>query len=323
LVLFDAPKTIASAYSPFLDFEKCIKEIMSDAHNEHESAIKTPAQLITAIVAGLVVPIICIVLLVQYVTSEKLLGAGTESQTPKAIAERIRPVADEGFTLKDANAPKVLQTGVAIYTSTCAACHATGVAGSPKVGDSAAWAPRIGQGYEALLKNALAGLRAMPAKGGNPDLDDVEIARAVVHMANLSGATFKEPEVKAPAAVAATPAADASAASAAPAAAMPAAMPIMASAPAVAMAAAPAADAGKKLYDTTCQICHAAGIAGAPKLGDKAAWADRVKQAKTVIYDHAIKGFQGKVGVMPPKGTAAASDEDVKAAVDYMLAAVK
>ena len=69
--------------------------------------------------------------------------------------------------------------------------------------------------------------------------------------------------------------------------------------------------------------CHGAGIAGAPKFGDKAAWAPRIKQGDDVLYEHAIKGFQGKTGMMPPKGGSTASDDDVKAAVDVMVAAAK
>jgi cytochrome c5 len=69
--------------------------------------------------------------------------------------------------------------------------------------------------------------------------------------------------------------------------------------------------------------CHGAGIAGAPKYGDKAAWAPRIAQGSNVLYDHALKGFQGKAGVMPPKGGSSAPDADVKAAVDYMVAAAK
>lgn len=170
---------------------------MSDAHNEHESAIKTPKQLIAAIVAAILVPIIIIVLLVQYVTGDPKTGAGSDSQTPEAIAARIAPVADQGYTLKDANAPKQLASGEDVYKGTCTNCHASGAAGSPKFGDAAAWAPRIKQGYDTLLAHALAGKGGMPAKGGNTDLDDVEVARAVVYMANQSGAKFKEPEVKA------------------------------------------------------------------------------------------------------------------------------
>jgi cytochrome c5 len=165
----------------------------------------------------------------------------------------------------------------------------------------------------------------MPAKGGNPDLDDIEVARAMVYMANQSGAKFKEPEAPAPkvqaaaapAAAAAATAAPVAAATPAPAAATPPAAPAPAAAPATASAA------GQTLYNATCVACHGAGIAGAPKVGDKAAWAPRIAQGNNVLYDHAIKGFQGKAGVMPPKGGSSAPDADVKAAVDYMVASAK
>src|SRR5450830_850104 len=180
---------------------------MSDAHPEHESAIKTPKQLIAAILAGFLIPIVCIVLLVQYVTNAQKTGAGSASQTPEMVAARIKPVADDGFTFRDSTAPKQLLSGEEVFKTTCAACHGAGIAGAPKVGDQAAWKTRISEGYDKLLSHAINGLNAMPAKGGNPDLDDVEVARTVVYMANQSGAQFKEPEVPAPAAAAtATPA---------------------------------------------------------------------------------------------------------------------
>jgi len=170
---------------------------MSDAHDEHESPIKTPKQLIVAVIAAFVVPIICIVLLVQYVTAGRLPAAGSDAQTPQAVAARIQPVSDVGYTFKDVSGPKVLQTGEAIFKTTCVACHGAGVAGAPKFGDSAAWAPRFKAGYDKVLDHALHGLNAMPPKGGNPDLDDVEVARAMVYMVNSSGGSFKEPEVPA------------------------------------------------------------------------------------------------------------------------------
>ncbi|MNN97346.1 Cytochrome c-555 precursor [compost metagenome] len=77
------------------------------------------------------------------------------------------------------------------------------------MGDTAAWSARIAQGYSTLAKHAIEGIRAMPAKGGNPDLDDIEVERVVVLMANSAGAKFAEPAVPAPAAPAAAPAADA------------------------------------------------------------------------------------------------------------------
>lgn len=302
---------------------------MSDAHNEHESVIKTPKQLIAAIAAGFLVPIICIVLLVEYVTHDKKVGAGSDGQKPEAVAERIKPVASEGFTVQDPNAPKQLKAGAEVYKATCAACHDTGAAGAPKLGDTGAWSARIAQGYDTLLTHSISGIRAMPAKGGNPALDDVEVARAMVYLTNQSGAKFKEPEIAA-AATTAAPAATPAEPAAAPQTPAPAAVAEAPAAAPATPAAAPApaaqnvsADAGKKLYEATCQACHGTGVAGAPKFGDKAAWADRLKQSPAVLYDHAIKGFQGKSGVMPPKGGSAASDEDVKAAVDYMAAAAK
>lgn len=303
---------------------------MSNAHNEHESVIKTPKQLVAAVIAAFVIPIICIILLVQYVANESKSGAGSDSQTPEAVAERLMPVADVGFTLKDVNAPKVLQTGEAVYKAVCAACHTTGAAGAPKTGDAAGWSSRISQGQAKLVENAIKGIRAMPAKGGNPDLDDVEVERAVVFMANQSGGKLKEPVVKeaAPAAASTNAAPAASEAGAQTASAtQPLASSPSQQTQAVAAAgnvAAPTAKAdGKKVYEASCAACHGPGVAGAPKVGDKAAWAPRIQQGSATLYEHAIKGFQGKAGVMPPKGGASASDEEVKAAVDYMADASK
>lgn len=97
---------------------------------------------------------------------------------------------------------------------------------------------------------------------------------------------------------------------------------VVASAVTVANGVIPTAKAadGKGTYDKACMACHAAGVAGAPKLGDKAAWGPRIAQGNDTMYGHAIKGFQGKKGFMPAKGgNASLSDADVKAAVDYMV----
>ena len=300
---------------------------MSDAQHDHESLIRTPKQLVVAVAGFFLVIVLGIILLVTFVTNASTTGAGSNAQSAEAIAARIRPVSDAGFTLRDANTPRVLLAGGAVYTATCAACHDSGMAGSPKTGDNAAWAARLAQGYDTLVTHAIAGIRAMPAKGGNPDLDDLEVARAVVFMTNKSGASFKEPVAPAPAAAAAPVAGDAATATVgAPVAAAPAATAAAAPAVAAAPVAGPAvasADTGKKAYDTACIACHGDGIAGAPKFGDKAAWSARIGQGASVLYDHAIKGFQGKAGYMPPKGGSTLPDADVKAAVDYMTAAVK
>jgi len=180
---------------------------MSDAQHDHESLIRTPKQLVVAVAGFFLVVVLGIILLVTFVTSASTEGAGSDATSAKAIAARIRPVADAGFTLRDANTPRVLLAGGAVYSATCAACHDSGMAGSPKTGDKAAWATRLAQGYDTLVTHAINGIRAMPAKGGNPDLDDLEVARAVVFMTNQSGASFKEPVAPAPAAAPATSAA--------------------------------------------------------------------------------------------------------------------
>ena len=174
---------------------------MSDAHNEHENLIKTPKQLIAAIVAAFVIPIFIIVLLVQYVGGAPKVGAGSTSQTPEAIAARIKPVADVGYTLVDASAPHQLKSGTEVYNAACVACHGAGVAGAPKFGDVAAWAPRIKTGFEALWNSALKGKNAMGPQGGG-DFSDVEIGRAVVHMTGSAGGKFAEPAAPAPLAAA-------------------------------------------------------------------------------------------------------------------------
>lgn len=102
-----------------------------------------------------------------------------------------------------------------------------------------------------------------------------------------------------------------------------------ASAPAPAAAPAPAPEApapvaenavGKSTYNKTCALCHAAGTAGAPKPGDKADWGPRIAQGKDTLYQHALGGFTGAKGAMPARGgNTALSDDDVKAAVDYMV----
>ncbi|MGB5132861.1 MAG: c-type cytochrome, partial [Steroidobacteraceae bacterium] len=85
-----------------------------------------------------------------------------------------------------------------------------------------------------------------------------------------------------------------------------------------AVAAAPAD--GKSTYETVCAVCHGAGIAGAPKVGDKAAWAPRIAQGLPTLEKHAIGGFQGKAGMMPAKGGRMdLSDELIRATVAHMV----
>ena len=117
------------------------------------------------------------------------------------------------------------------------------------------------------------------------------------------------------------PQAEAPAPAAEPAAPPPA--PVADATPAAAPAAEPASDAamaGESIYKKTCALCHSAGVAGAPMLGDAADWGPRIAQGKDTLYKHALEGFTGAKGMMPAKGgNAALTDEEVKSVVDYMV----
>ncbi|MBU6488550.1 MAG: c-type cytochrome [Burkholderiales bacterium] len=295
---------------------------MSEA--PHGAPIKTPGQLIAAVVAAFAVPIVVIILLAFYVNQSVRTGAGTNGLADATVASRIAPIAQ--VTVRDASAPHVFKTGEEVFKAVCTTCHTPGAAGAPKFGNNADWAPRIAQGYDTLLHNALTGKNAMPPRGGTSpdDYSDYEIARAVVYMADHAGANFPEPAAPASGA-AATENAAASAPQSATASSgavndqAAAAIAALPSAPSPASSSADKAQAGKALYTQVCQACHAAGVLGAPKFGDKAAWAPRLKDPMDVIYNYALHGK----GQMPPKGGSSASDDDVKAAVDYMVSAAK
>ena len=281
------------------------------AHEEdHSGPIKTPRQLLAAVFFSLVVPIFAIIALVYYVTSGNKPAAGAV-EVEKAVAQRIQKIGM--VEIRDANRP--LKSGEEVYKAQCIACHAAGAAGAPKFGDVAAWAPRIQTGFEALWNSSLKGKGAMGAQGGG-DFDDVEIGKAVVYIANAAGAKFVEPQKAAATVTVEAPAAPVVAAATVPVA------PVVVAAVAAAAPAAPAkaaAGAGEALYKQACIACHAAGVAGSPKFGDKAAWAPRIQTGLDMLTTSVIKGK----GAMPPKGGSAASDADIRAAVEYMVNAAK
>ena len=283
----------------------------SEGHGtESQGLINTPKQLITVVVASFLVPIIGIVLLVSFVTGAKNTEpAGSQAKAAAVIAERMRPVGQVwiageappagAVAVAAVAAVKVEKTGEEVYKAVCAGCHTTGALNSPKLGDNAAWAKLIRGGQAALTKQAIAGIRQMPARGGNPALTDIEMSRAVAYLANSAGAKFKEPPVAAPAAPAAAAAV----------------MTVAAVAPAAAAPAAAAVD-GEAVYKQACSACHAVGAAGAPKSGDKAAWAPRIKKGEDALVASAIKG----IGNMPPKGgNPSLTDAQIRAAVAYQI----
>jgi len=143
------------------------------------------------------------------------------------------------------------RTGKEVVDSLCISCHATGAGGAPKIGDNKAWAERAAKGLTGLSRSAMAGIRQMPAHGGNPDLSDTEIERAITYMVNQSGGHWTEP---------------------------------------VSRTAKAPERTGKDIVAAQCVKCHGTGVGGAPKIGDRAAWTPRVKQGLDVVVRSAIHG---------------------------------
>ncbi len=279
--------------------------------SEHQSLIRTPKQLITVVALAFLVPVLLFVLLSQFIANMRSVDKDSPAMTSDAVAKRLKPVGELTFADSGGDAAKAPKGGEEVYKSACAACHASGAAGAPKFGDKSDWAPRLKAGQQALVATAIKGKGAMPARGGSAGLSDLEVDRAVVYMANQAGAQFKE---------SAAPAAEKTAAAA------PAAGNTAANAPTAAKAAAPAAEKtaaapatgkadGKKIFEANCVACHGSGVAGAPKAGDRAAWAPRLKAGMDALYASALNGK----GAMPPRGgNKELSDAEVKAAVDYV-----
>jgi cytochrome c5 len=169
---------------------------------QHSSFIKTPQQLVTIVLLAFVVPIFGIVMLVQLVVNRPRVDPA--AMKPEAVAERIQPVGKVEFGEPGAAAGGAARTGEELVKQVCAACHTTGAAGAPKIGDKAAWAPRIKAGLQKMTDGAVKGITVkgamvMPPKGGAADASELEIARAIVYMVNQSGGAMKEPAEAAPA----------------------------------------------------------------------------------------------------------------------------
>src|SRR5690625_3712599 len=333
--------------------------------------VKHPLRVFLTAIFAFLIPIGALILVLEYATGDMRRGSTERKLTHEAVVERIQPVARVAFEAPEDDGELELKTGEEVYNSTCATCHAEGVSDAPKYGDADAWAPYIDEGYDEMLEVALNGRGAMPAKGGNNSLDDLEVERAMVYMANAAGADFDEPDVEGDAADddqadaadeqddaaaadegdeatdngddaadedqadAADEQDDAAAADEGDEAADngdDAADGDQADAAengddADASADTAAADGdefaatdeqleiGQKLYDSNCFACHAAGVAGAPKVGDADAWAPYTDTGLETMLEVAIKG----TGAMPPRGGSTASDEELEAAILYML----
>ena len=278
---------------------------------DHTSFIKTPKQLVVVVVLAFAIPITLIALLSQLVTG---MRPDTTDESEGGVLNRIRPVGQ--VTLAEAGGAKGEMSGEQVYQTVCKTCHEAGLAGAPKFGDKSAWAPRLKQRVDALYTHALKGTdKGMPPKGGNPELADVEVERAVVFMANHSGATFPEPP--------------APPVPAAPAAAAPAPSPQAASPAAQSRAPAPAAGSGAPLDMASgaalmqkdgCAACHAVDkkIVG-PAYEDVAAKYRNDKDAPAKLVRKVKSGGAGVWGAVPMPPNSAVPDEDIKALVAWIL----
>ena len=179
----------------------------SHHHDPIEDNIEThPAKLAVGVALGAAALIVGIILLAQFAVSiyQSRSLKDDPSMSPEAVARRLAPVAKVEI---DPNAPAVIATAAAApvavatvapakagnaggakatYDTVCSVCHAAGVAGAPKFGDKAAWAPRLKTGKDALHASALKGKGAMPPKGGNASLSDDAVKAAVDYMAGAA-----------------------------------------------------------------------------------------------------------------------------------------
>jgi cytochrome c5 len=186
-------------------------------------------------------------------------------------------VAGGALSLLAAIPARAERTGREVVEGTCAVCHVQGRDGAPRIGDAKAWGKRASQGLSSLSASALAGIRKMPPHGGNLSLSDLEMQRAIAYMVNLSGGHWAEP---------------------------------------IDRARLPAPRSGEEIVRTQCMACHAQGLHGAPRIGDKDAWIHRSRQGFEGVVRSAINGHGG----MPARGgMAGLTDEEMRSAVTYMF----
>ena len=219
--------------------------------------------------------------------------AGTDEEADAkmraaAVAETTKPVGEVAVVGEEPaeEAPAAGGSdGKSVYEGLCVSCHGVPAMAEmiPQTGDAEAWEARVDKGIDTLYANAINGFTGdmgmMPPRGSNPDLSDDEVKAAVDYMVEQLSS-------------------DASA------------------------GGDQASVDGKAVYEGLCTNCHgiAALAAMIPQTGDAAAWEARIAKGMDTLYANAIDGFTGDLGMMPPRGSnPALSDEEVKAAVDYMV----
>jgi cytochrome c5 len=158
---------------------------MNEAHIEdHSTPIQTPRQLIVVVVLAFLIPILLIVMITQMVTGGLKVEVGGLAMSEDAVAERLKPVGE--VALAEASTTPGVRSGEQVVNTVCQTCHGAGLVGAPKIGDKAAWQPRLAQGVNALHEHAIKGIRAMPPRGGNASLSDAEVSAAVDYMLKQS-----------------------------------------------------------------------------------------------------------------------------------------
>jgi len=253
------------------------------------------------VLALLVAFTVAILFVANSMTAGSTAQQAGDKRLKAEIAERIAPIGSV-VTFDPNAAPAAARDGATIVKIACASCHASGALGAPKIGDKADWGGRMGaSGLDGLVKSAIAGKGNMPPRGGS-DASDEEIRNAIVDMLKNSDVSTGQAKAAAAAPVSTAKQVVAKVATTAK--------------KVVAAAAGPDIAKGKKVYDSACFVCHMSGAAGSPKLGDKGAWSSRIAAGMDSLYKNAINGKGG----MPPKGgRMELSDDDVKAAVAYMV----
>jgi len=275
--------------------------------------------------------------------------ATAEKVTKPIVAAAQKILAPVGkVEIKEEKVASAARSGEEVYASGCGTCHDNGVAGAPKLDDKATWETRLSGGFTALVASAINGKGGMPARGGNPDNTDPEMELAVSHMIKKAGIELVAKSAAGNASAPA-PAAEEKPVAAVKTEEAPKAEEVKTEetaavetkteeaksevvekaeevktevVTAVAATAAAVVDHsnGEKVYKASCFACHESGVAGSPKMGDKAAWTARIEAGNESMYTAAIKGK----GAMPAKGgNASISDDDIKAAVDYMVSKSK
>ncbi|SPE30332.1 putative cytochrome c5 [Burkholderiales bacterium] len=207
------------------------------------------------------------------------------TRSPASAATSQRPLLALGLLLvlaaavcasPGARAEEPDLSGKEVVAATCSKCHAMGLNGAPKIGDEKAWANRAAQGLESLTQHALQGIRKMPPHGANFTLSDIEIQRAITYMVNQSGGHWTEP---------------------------------------ISKSALPAERTGEQVVKAQCHKCHEAGVGGAPKIGDRAAWAPRLSHGLDALVRSAINGHGG----MPARGGMVnLTDSELRHAIVFM-----